>query len=52
MIYDERGVLGGMRIGTETEVLRENMLQCHFAHHKSHTSPELEPEPQRWEAGD
>jgi hypothetical protein len=37
----------------ETEVLRENLSQCYFAHHKSHmTSPGLEHEPPRWEAGD
>jgi hypothetical protein len=37
MIGDyECGTVGGMRIGRETEVLRENLLQCHFVHHKFH----------------
>jgi hypothetical protein len=29
------GEFGGMMIGRETEVLGENMPQCHFIHHKS-----------------
>jgi hypothetical protein len=37
----------------ETEVLRENLSQHHFTHHKSHmTGLILEPGSPRWEAGD
>jgi hypothetical protein len=32
-MINEYGAFGGMRIGRGTEVLGENMLQYHFAHH-------------------
>jgi hypothetical protein len=45
----ECGAVGGM-IGKETEVLGDNLPQCHFVYHKSHsTRPGLEPGPPRLE---
>jgi hypothetical protein len=34
----------------ETEVLRENLPQCRFVHHKPHMLPVRKPGPPQWEA--
>jgi hypothetical protein len=45
--------IGGMKIGSGTEVLGENLPQRHFVHKKSRMArPGLEPGPQRWEVSD
>jgi hypothetical protein len=40
------------RLAGETEVLGENLPQCHFVHQKPHMLPERECGPPRWEASD
>jgi hypothetical protein len=35
MMIDKRGAVGGIRIGKVTEVLGENLPQCHSVCHKS-----------------
>jgi hypothetical protein len=36
MINDECGAVGGIELRGETEVLGENLPQCHFVHLKAH----------------
>jgi hypothetical protein len=44
-ITNEYGALGGIRIDRETDVLRANLLQCHFVHHKSNMARSGPPPP-------
>jgi hypothetical protein len=53
MIDDDMEQLVEWELAGETEVLGENLPQCHFVYQKSHmTWPGIEPGPPRWEAGD
>jgi hypothetical protein len=51
MIDDgDSGAIGGMKIDKGNQVLRENLPQRHFVHHKFHMiRPGLEPVPPWWE---
>jgi hypothetical protein len=44
---DERhGAFGGIRIGKETQEIRENLPQCHFVHYKPRmTLPDINLDP-------
>jgi hypothetical protein len=45
------GEIGGM-IDRENDVLRENLPQCRFVHHKPYILQGPEPGPPRWETND
>jgi hypothetical protein len=49
--YDD-GENGEMIGRGNRSILGENLLQCRFAHHKSHMLPRREPGPPRWESSD
>jgi hypothetical protein len=36
VIDEERGAVGGMRIGRGNKILGENLLQCRFVNGRSH----------------
>jgi hypothetical protein len=52
-MINEYGAIRGIEIGRKTIVLRGNMPQYYFVHHKSQmTCPSIEPRRKNWEASD
>jgi hypothetical protein len=38
VMIDKCGIVGGMRVGKETEILGEVPPHCRFVHHESHVT--------------